>query len=49
MERVSLHQDGFSVIWNSDTGRLGWDLRGVVLELIGHVGELEEVVCFVLV
>ena len=34
VEHVSLHQNGFSLTWNSVSAKLGWDLRDVVLRAI---------------
>lgn len=35
LECVSLRQGGFSLTWNSASSRLGWDLRGFVLGVVG--------------
>ena len=43
LEHVSLHQDGFSLTWNSASSKLGWDLGDTVL---GVVSEWEEVAVF---
>lgn len=35
LECFGLYQDGFSLTWNSASVRLGRDLRGVVLAVVG--------------